>query len=136
MVTNLWVVIPAAAVPPARSFATRLLLAAAWAGHHSPTALRLHAIIGVILGVCACFLAGHALFSHRAGYVALSLTALVAVLGAALAGLDFILTGGNAASMTMSCAFVAALVSTGLQWHLVSRAITQSTVDSTLPVAR
>ncbi|MCY0876882.1 MAG: hypothetical protein OWT28_11520 [Firmicutes bacterium] len=117
MVTNLWVSIPSDVGGASTSYGLRLVQAAAWAGHHAPLALRLHAIVGVILGILACIPIVYAIMSRSWRQCVLGLIGLLSVLGAAWAGLDFVLTGGNGSSMVMSTTFIIAFVTFALQWH-------------------
>lgn len=120
MAANLWVTVPKDAVRSTGSFAMRMILAWAWAGHHAPIPLRLHAIVGVLLGVVSCILVGYAIASRSAKIILLSALGCLSVLAASAAGLVFILIGGDDASMTMSVSFAIALVSSGVLWQFAA----------------
>ncbi|MCY0902021.1 MAG: hypothetical protein OWU32_07520 [Firmicutes bacterium] len=133
MVVNLWTVIPTdVAQPRAVGLGTALLRAAAWAGHHSPWPLRLHAICGVLLGIVTLLALRAAWRTRIATLIVLSWLGFLCVCAASFCGLLFILSASNVDSLIMSLVFALGLVSISLAWGAAGRVPRPRLADETL----
>jgi hypothetical protein len=67
-----------------------------------PASLSLHAVLGLLLGLGSLGAAAQSILVRRWGLIALSVTGLLAMIFASVAGTGFTSTGDDSASMAMS----------------------------------
>jgi len=89
---NLYLTIPAA--DHGHGFGTAI--------SNGPAALSVHIILGLLLILAAAGLLVQAIVARHAATIAASAVALLAIIGAAFEGTDFVRSGHPAASMTMA----------------------------------
>ena len=109
MVVNLWILVPAAhpGANPA-NYVTGSAASVAWVIGTGPLALRLHALLGLLLLILAVWMLTRALRAGRPPWTAVSVLGLIGVLAAGFNGASFLDYGRQSSSFLMLIAFLLA----------------------------
>jgi hypothetical protein len=88
-----------------------------------PAALIIHAIVGLLLIIASIALLVRAIIARRRLMIVTGAIALLAIIGAANSGANFVNTGDNAATMTMGMLTVVALACAFVNLFALSRPV-------------
>jgi hypothetical protein len=110
MVTNLFVTIPARHPgSDAAAYFGGVVVSVAWSIAHGAWALRIHALLGLLIIVIGFALVGTAISSRRRAWIVCSIIAVLFTIAAGFNGASFLIYGENFSSLFMSLGFVIAL---------------------------
>lgn len=87
---------------------------------NGPAAITVHIVVGLLLIVAAAVLLVRAIVARHVFVIVTSAIGLVAILGAASAGTDFVRSGHDASSMTMAILAGVALLCYGLSLYVLA----------------
>lgn len=116
MVVNLYVQIPSAhpgtrGATPFSEDVPQIEQGLGWALAHGDLNLRIHVVLGLLLGLTALLIIGLAIATRRRARVLISVAGALTIAGASINGVAFLNAGGQALnSLAMSVNFLLALV--------------------------
>lgn len=116
MVVNLYVEIPAVhpgtqGASPLSENPVQTVQGLAWALAHGELAMRVHVVLGLLLGVTAVALIAISIAARRRAWIIVSVAGFLTIAGAGINGVAFVNAGGqNLNSMAMSVNFLLAWI--------------------------
>jgi hypothetical protein len=112
MVVNLYVQIPSIhPAAEAANFFLGVVQGVVWALGHGTWALVIHVILGLLLVLASFLLIGLSIAARQRGWIILSLTGWIGIVGAGFNGASFLNYGHDFSSLLMSIGFLVAAIS-------------------------